>query len=206
MATANGNPVYDFVPAGDENPWIGPVAFSDADWRVLSGQLEPVNTAYTDQFCVYTGSVSGDVIGSEIEVVGTPNYNRVGAAVLNPSNGNGYATTFGYGTTLRLHIVAAWALGAQLISENDQITHVSGNRYKLEVDVSTSTDNVRVLQEGVERLLVSDATYTAGLKPAVFGIKDAGAFAGVSSWGLSVGGGAAVQAIFNLMRKLMSGN
>ena len=189
MTTAVGDVVYDVTGEADENPWSeSNVAFSNSDWRIVGGELEPDTTTWANEFCYYTGSVNSDVVSSQIEVIGTMNYQRVGAAVIN-SSGNGYVLTFYSGDTVRLRPVSAWALGTTVTEYDLGATHVSGYRYKLAIDTSTGTNNVVCYQESTAIITHSDASLPPNLTPAIFTLKESGTYVGVSSWGLGVGSG-----------------
>ena len=187
MTTAVGDIVHNFVGATNESPWSeGTVAFSNSNWEIDTDQLEPNTTTWGVEVCYYTGSVTATTIESQVEIVGTPDYQRVGAAVIN-SSGNGYALAMGYGTSVRIYIINAWVLGSQLVSEYDTLSHTSGDRYKLSVDTTTGTDNINLYHESTLMLTASDSTYTTGLKPATFGLRESSSWVGVSSWGLTIG-------------------
>ncbi|MCG7904410.1 MAG: hypothetical protein JAY60_18535 [Candidatus Thiodiazotropha weberae] len=189
MTTAVGDVVYDVTSEADENPWSeSNVAFSNNNWRIVGGELEPDTTTWANEFCYYTGTVSATTISSQIEVIGTPDYKRVGAAVLN-SSGNGYVLTFYGGDTVRLRPVSAWVLGTTTTEYDLGSSHTSGYRYKIEIDTSTGTDNVVCYQESTAIITHSDASLPSSLTPAIFALKEGSTYVGVSSWGLGVGSG-----------------
>lgn len=194
MTTATGDTVHNFVGAGNQNPAVLPdVVFLNSDWKIDGEEFEPDTTNWGVELARYTGA-QGPIVESEIEVIGTPDYQRLGAAAVDAS-GNGYTLAFGYGTSIRLYRLLAGALDTQIVSELDTHVHTDGDRYRIRVITNASTDNILVLHEGAVVMTATDTTHMTGIGPATFGLREQSSWVGISSWGFTAAAGSTVKSV-----------